>query len=117
MRLVKALTPTACSGGVFVYAGQTGEYKGVEGFVGYLGEYDTKSGWSNNVLLEGGGENASGGVAINKNLSFDPFLFVPVAKYGGLVLAPTGGGFYVGTPRVGGGAYVNVESMLSCEQQ
>jgi hypothetical protein len=115
MRLVKALTPTVCSGGVFVYAGRTKEYKGVEGFVGYLGEYDTKSGWSNNALFEGGGAKASGGVAVDKNLSFNPFLFVPLAKYGGLVLAPTGGGFYAGTPAVGVGAYLTVSSMQSCE--
>lgn len=113
-RLTKALIPTTCGGGVFVYAGSAGKYKGAEGFVGYLGEYDTKTGWSNNMLLEGGGENLSGGVSANTH-HFEPLVFVPVFKYGGLVLGTGGVGFYVGTPRVGGGGYVNGTSMLSCE--
>jgi RHS repeat-associated protein len=119
-RLVKGLTPTVCGGGVFGYVGAARSYKGAEGFAGYLGEYDTKTGWSNNGLFEGGSDLVSGGVAVNKG-GFEPLVFLPVAELGGVVLgsgkSAFGVGFYFGTPRYGGGAYVNVTSMLSCEGQ
>jgi len=114
MRLLKGLTPTVCGGGVFGYAGAAGSYKGAEGFAGYLGEYDTKTGWSNNALFEGGTSQLSGGVAVNKQ-HFEPLVFVPLFEYAGLVFGPGGAGFYAGTSRVGGGLYANVTSMLSCE--
>ena len=116
MRLLKGLRPTACGGGAFVYAGAARTFKGVDGFFGYLGEYDTKAGWSNNFLLEGGGENLSGGAAFNTR-HFEPLAFVPLAKYGGLVGGTTGVGGYVGTSKVGGGLYANISSVLSCEQK
>jgi len=116
MRLLQGLTPTACGGGGFVYAGRAGTYKGIDGFAGYLGEYDTKAGWSNNFLLEGGGENLSGGAAFNTR-HFEPLAFVPLAKYAGLVVGTTGVGGYVGTPKAGGGLYANISSILNCEQQ
>jgi hypothetical protein len=114
MRLLKGLTPTVCGGGVFGYAGAAGSYKSAEGFAGYLGEYDTKTGCSNNALFEGGMSQLTGGVAVNKQ-HFEPLVFVPILKYAGLVFGPGGVGFYAGTARVGGGLYANVTSMLSCE--
>lgn len=115
-RLLKGLTPTVCGGGVFGYAGAAGSYKGAEGFAGYLGEYDTKTGWSNNGLFEGGTSKLTGGVAVNKqDFHFEPLVFVPLFEFAGLVFGRGGVGFYAGTSRVGGGLYANVTSMLSCE--
>src|SRR6267154_1101767 len=55
-----------------------------EGFVGYLGEYDTRTGWSNNWLLEGGTEILSGGVAVDRHLHVEPLVFLSLGKHGGL---------------------------------
>ena len=120
IRAIADASPTTCGGGVFVYAGAAGEVKkgaleGGEGFVGYLGEYDSNSGWGNNVLLEVGSSKASAGAATNRQ-HFEPLLFLPVAGSGGLVGAPQGAGFYAGTPNFGGGAYVNVTSNAACQQ-
>ena len=76
---MKGLTPTVCGGGVFGYAGTAGSYKSAEGFVGCLGEYDTRTGWSNTALFEGGTSQLSGGVAVNKQ-HFEP-AFVPLFEY------------------------------------
>lgn len=107
--------PTVCGGGAFVYAGAAGEYKGAEGFAGYLGEYDTNTGWSNNLLLEAGTEQASGGGAVNTH-SFEPLVFMPVAPFGGLVGAPGGAGVYAGLPYVGGGACLNATTNAGCRK-
>ncbi|HET9305420.1 MAG TPA: RHS repeat-associated core domain-containing protein [Candidatus Sulfotelmatobacter sp.] len=120
LRAIAAAAPTVCGGGVFGYAGAAGEVKsgalkGAEGFVGYLGEYDSNTGWSNNVLVEAGTHQASGGAVVNTQ-SFEPLVFLPVAPYGGLVGAPGGAGFYVGTPNFGVGAYVNVTTNAACQQ-
>jgi len=83
--------PTVCGGGVFFYAGFQGEkdIKGMkgEGFLGYLGEWDSNSGWSNNGLFEGGTPKLSGGVAVNKS-GAQGLLFVPLTKFGGAVVSP-----------------------------
>jgi RHS repeat-associated protein len=112
--------PTVCGGGAFAYAGAAGEVKsgalsGSEGFVGGLAEYDSNTGGSANVLVEAGGENLSGGVAVNKQ-GAQPLLFVPVAAAGGLVLFDSGVGVYAGTPNVGAGGYLNVTTNANCQQ-
>lgn len=120
--------PTTCGGGVFGYVGVAGgkTVKGLEleGFGGYLGEYDSNTGWSNTLLVEGGvhgGHGApgyagsSGGVALNKH-HFEPLLFAPVAGAAGLVGSPSGAGFYVGTSFVGAAPYVNIMSNAACNQ-
>ena len=105
--------PTTCGGGAFGYAGAHGEYQGAEGFLGYLGEYDTNTGWSNNLLVEAGGGSASGGAAVNTQ-HFEPLVFAPVAGAAGLVGSPGGVGFYVGTPNIGAGAYLNITTNAGC---
>jgi hypothetical protein len=117
---IATAAPTLCGGGAFAYAGAAGEVKsgalqGADGFVGYLGEYDTNTGWSNNLFVEAGTHQASGGAALNTQ-SFEPLVFLPVAPYGGLVGAPGGAGLYVGTPNFGVGAYANVTTNGACQQ-
>jgi hypothetical protein len=116
--------PTTCGGGGFGYVGVAGQKKGFEGFAGYLGEFDSNTGWSNNLLFEAGvhgGRDApayagsSGGVALNSQ-HFEPLLFAPVAGIGGLVGSPSGAGFYLGTNFFGAGAYVNITSNAACNQ-
>jgi hypothetical protein len=112
LRAIVNAAPTICGGGGFVYAGyhgkvESGRLKGVEGFVGYLGEYDTNTGWSNNLLVEAGTEQGAGGGALNTQ-HFEPLAFVPVAAFSGLVGSPGGVGFCVGSNFVGAGGYVNI---------
>jgi RHS repeat-associated protein len=120
--------PDVCSGGGFLYAGYQrplGQGEGEDrahGFIGYLGNYDSKDGWSNNVLLEGSKGNGSGGVAGGSN-GVDGLVFIPFAEAGGgLVSVSKGGlavGAYVGTPEkfpvgAGAGAYFNISTMGGC---
>lgn len=120
--------PTTCGGRVFGYIGAAGgkPVKGLEleGFLSYLGEYDSNTGWSNNFLVEGGvvgGHGApaytgsSGGVAVNAR-HFEPLFFAPGAGFAGLVGSPSGAGFYLGTSVVGVGAYVNITSNAACNE-
>jgi RHS repeat-associated protein len=128
LRAIAAASPTVCGGGFFIYAGYQGakEFGRVEGegFVGYLGEWDSNSGWSNNGLVEGGFVNpATGrGVAVggSGNTTSGPewLLFVPASPGGGGVMGPSSIGAYVGTPKngpgVGVGGYVNIMPSATC---
>jgi hypothetical protein len=74
--------PDVCSGGAFVYAGVQGKVGSGHGFAGYLGNYDSKEGWSNNGLFEGSKGNASGGVAAGSK-GAEGLVFIPFAEAGG----------------------------------
>jgi hypothetical protein len=120
LRAIANAAPTLCGGGVFGYVGvgrdiKSGALRGAEGFIGYLGEYDTNTGWSKYLLLEAGTHQASGGVAVNAQ-GYEPLTFLPVAAFGGLVGSPGGFGFYVGNPNIGAGAYANVTTTAGCLQ-
>jgi RHS repeat-associated protein len=112
--------PVVCDGGVFGYAGAQGHTaSAAEGFVGYLGEYDTSTGWSNNGLVEGGGKHLSGGIAGNLK-GGEPLLFVPITEAGGAVLSKSSIGGYIGTGGnwgFGVGAYVTITSVAGCQQR
>lgn len=123
IQAIAAGLPTVCGGGAFFYAGVQKKLGniGTGGFLGYLGEWDSNTGYSNNGLAEVSGDySAVGGVA-NKN-GVDSFIFVPagpVGEYGGGVIGPQGVGLYVGTSEkfpigVGGGAYLNITSNAGC---
>jgi hypothetical protein len=122
MRAIAGALPTVCGGGVFGYVGLPVKGGGLEGFGGVLGEYDTNTGGSVSLLLEGGPEEGvspsqnpiSGGLAVNPHQA-QPLLFLPVAALGGLVLFDSGVGAYVGSPAAGGGAYANVTTKANCQ--
>jgi hypothetical protein len=122
IREIEKALPTVCGGGAFFYAGVQGKKKGVGGFVGYLGEWDSNSGYSHNGLGELGGEHGAGGVAVSTNGRVDGLAFVPagpVGEFGGGVTDGTAFGFYAGTPEkfpvgIGGGAYLNLTSNAGC---
>lgn len=121
--------PDVCSGGAFVYAGVQAPLgkgkKPAHGFAGYLGNYDSKEGWSNNLLLEGSKGNASGGAAGgSKGLKgVEGLVFIPFAEAGGGLVSVSKNGLslggYAGTPEkfpvgAGGGAYFTITSLGSC---
>jgi RHS repeat-associated protein len=114
--------PDVCSGGAFVYAG--GQFKAgpAHGFAGYLGNYDSKDGWSNNALFEGSKGNASGGVAAGRK-GAEGLVFIPFAEAGGALIGASKSGLsvggYGGTPEsmplgAGAGAYFTISSMGGC---
>jgi hypothetical protein len=119
--VVAQARPSACGGGVFFYVGAEGE-KTVGGvktqaFLGYLGEWDSNSGWSNNGLFEVGTPKATGGAAANSQ-GGQGLLFVPFADFGGFVASKTSLGVYAGTPGrlgIGGGTYVNITTASGCQ--
>jgi hypothetical protein len=113
IQAIAAAAPSVCGGGVFGYAGVARERRGVGGFLGGLAEYDTRAGGSMYFLGEAGSERGAGGLAVNSNQAI-PLLFLPVHPSGGLVLFDSGAGFYVGTPAVGGGVYLNVTTNAGC---
>lgn len=107
------------------YLGAQFEKKGVkpEGFLGYLGEWDSNKGWSNNGLFEGGTSEVTAGRAVNGG-GGENFVFAPVAEFGGLVAGSLGSegygalGGYAGTPGfvgAGGGGYVNITTPSGCQ--
>ena len=121
LRAIAAASPTVCGGGFFVYAGVQPEkdIRGAkaEGFLGYLGEWDSNTGWSNNGLVELGTSKGSVGVAGSPSNGIEPLLFVPAGPYGGGVAGPSSVGAYLGTPGfagVGGGVYVNIMPNGTC---
>jgi hypothetical protein len=109
------------------YAGlqSSKEFGNVEGevFVGYLGEWDSNTGWSDNWLVEGGGANKGshrgleGGAAGNGS-GAEGMIFVPAGRYGGGVIGKSSVGAYVGTPAngpgVGAGGYINIMPNATC---
>jgi RHS repeat-associated protein len=123
IQAIAAGAPTVCGGGVFFYAGVQGKIGkiGTGGFGGYLGEWDSNTGYSNNGLVEVGGDYSAVGGVGSKN-GVDSFLFIPagpVGEFGGGVIGPQGVGLYAGTPEtfpigVGGGAYLNITSNAAC---
>jgi RHS repeat-associated protein len=113
--------PDVCSGGAFVYGGVQGGYKGAHGSLSYLGNYDTKGGWSNSALGEGSGSRAGAGGTVGG--AKEGLVFVPFAgTAGGLVGVSKEGvavGEYAGTPEnfpvgAGDGAYFNISTMGGC---
>jgi RHS repeat-associated protein len=124
--------PTVCGGGVFYYAGKDVNVGPVDGFAGYITEYDTQSGVSGGALIEaGGGEgivggggyitggNSNQGIA-NANLAYGGFgADTPVAGFSvGEVGFTNGAGFYaegqvLGRER-GVGAYLNITTVAGC---
>ena len=118
--------PNICSGGAFGYIGaQTPLGKGghaAHGFIGYLRNYDSKEGSSNNALVEGSKGNASAGGALGSKGN-EGLVFIPFAEAGGGLLGFSKNGLsvggYVGTPETsplgaGGGAYVTISTMSGC---
>jgi hypothetical protein len=131
--------PDACSLGVFGYAGVEAEsHSGSNGFVGYMGSYETQTGMSNNLLIDGGNNSGGGGFAIGKN-SAEGLVFLPAfaGGKGGLVAGysneglsvglyggtPLGSGTSVGkgqgtlAPAAGGGAYVTISTTGGCQRR
>jgi hypothetical protein len=124
--------PDACSLGVFVYAGAEAEKEesSANGFVGYLGSYDTQAGGSNNLLLDGGNDSAGGGGALGRN-SVEGLVFLPAFAGGkagfvagfsneGLSFGLYGGGpLRKGTvaPAVGVGVYATISTMGGCQRR
>ena len=117
--------PDICSGGGFVYAGVQREIGNYHGFAGYLGNYDSAAGGSNNFLLEGAGKHVGGAGAVGSQ-GIEALAFVPLAgEGGGLVGLSKEGlafGAYLGTPErfpvgVGGGGYFNISSMGNCRRR
>ena len=91
--------------------------------MGYLGNYDSRSGWTNNGLFEASKGSASGGVAIGRS-GVEGLVFVPLAEAGGALVGVSGNGLslgaYVGTSEkspvgVGGGAYINITTAGACK--
>src|SRR5262249_28039752 len=119
-----AWLPDVCSGGAFVYAGAQFKVGSGHGFLGYLGNYDSKEGWSDNVLVEGSKGNASGGAAGGrKRGKAEGLVFIPFAEAGGGLVAVSKKGLsvggYAGTPEkfpvgLGGGAYFDISTMGAC---
>jgi RHS repeat-associated protein len=119
--------PNICSGGAFAYAGVQGPLgkkggHGPHGFIGYLGNYDSKEGSSNNLLVEGSKGNASGGVARGSK-GTEGLVFLPFFEAGGGLLGFSKNGLsvgvYIGTPEnflaaAGGGGYLNISTMGGC---
>jgi RHS repeat-associated protein len=109
--------PAPCGGGAFVFAGGEGE----NGAVGYLGEYDTNVGFSNNVFAEGSSPTtgAGGGAFTNGSNGVNPFVFVPAGEAGGVVAFKGGVGLYVGGSAgpagAGAGVYLNITSASTCQ--
>jgi len=108
--------PAVCGGGVFVFVGPEGE----NGGGGFLAEYDSNSGGSINVFGEGTNPitEAGGGAFSNGENGANPFVFVPAAGDGGVVVFNGGIGLYAGeaggTYGYGAGAYVNITSVAGC---
>jgi RHS repeat-associated protein len=115
--------PDICTGGAFVYAGAQGKMKGDgHGFVGYLGNYDSSEGWSNNILVEGSNGNASGGAA-GGTKGIEGLWFIPAAEAGGGLVGVSRNGLsiggYAGTPEkfpvgFGAGAYFTISTIGHC---
>jgi RHS repeat-associated protein len=114
--------PDVCSGGAFVYAGVQGKVGSGHGFAGYLGNYDSKEGWSNNGLVEGSKGNASAGAAAGSK-GAEGLVFIPFAEAGGGLVGVSKNGLsvggYAGTPEsvpvgAGGGAYFTISTMGGC---
>jgi hypothetical protein len=114
--------PDVCSGGDFVYAGVQGKVGSGHGFAGYLGNYDSKEGWSNNGLVEGSKGNASVGAAAGSK-GAEGLVFIPFAEAGGGLVGVSKNGLsiggYAGTPEslpvgAGGGAYFTISSTGGC---
>lgn len=114
--------PDVCSGGAFVYAGVQGKVGSGHGFAGYLGNYDSEEGWSNNGLIEGSKGNASAGAAAGSK-GAEGLAFIPFAEAGGGLVGVSKNGLslggYAGTPETvpvgaGGGAYFTISSMGGC---
>jgi RHS repeat-associated protein len=114
--------PDVCSGGAFVYAGVQGKVGSGHGFAGYLGNYDSKEGWSNSGLVEGSKGNASGGAAAGSK-GAEGLVFIPFAEAGGGLVGVSRNGLsvggYAGTPEnlpvgAGAGAYFNITTMGAC---
>jgi RHS repeat-associated protein len=117
--------PAICSGGTFGYLGVQGSLgkTGKHGFAGGLGSMDSRSGGSVSALGEVSG-NSAGGAAASGKQGTEGLVFVPFAEAaGGLAGVSKDGlalGVYVGTPERfpvggGGGAYVNVTTLKSCQ--
>jgi len=118
--------PAVCSGGAFIYAGVQKNMFGGHGFGGYLGNWDSKTGWSNNGLLEGSG-NAGAAGAYSKKSGFEGLVFMPAAEsmpfgyVGSMSKEGTSLGMYAGTPEkfpvgLGGGGYYTISSVRDCVQ-
>ncbi len=81
------IIPTVCGGGIFGFLGAEGEH----GFAGGLAEYDSNSGGSGNLLVEGEGKNGTGGGAYSSNpkhptlANSTALAFVPVTPAAGAV--------------------------------
>jgi len=116
--------PTVCGGGGFAFAGAQGK----NGFIGGLGEYDLRSGFGANGLMEGEGADEAGGGVFGSATSPSPanssvLGFVPVTPVGGAVAfaGPGGGGVggYFGpdggSVGLGLGAYVGITSVNGCQ--
>ena len=127
-KAIAGALPTICGGGAFYYYGK--ESGGpVSTFVGGIKEFDSRSGTSEGLLMEGSvGEGVlGGGGVIVTNAGTSPIAFggagakTPIASAsGGLVGFPTGIGLYaegfLGSGGGGAGAYLNITSVGACNQ-
>lgn len=118
--------PDVCSGGAFVYAGASFPVGKAHGFAGYLGNYDSRGGWTNGGLLEGSGNSAGVAGAYSPKGGAEGLVFVPFAEAGGAVVGVSKEGVavggYAGTPEnfpvgAGGGAYFNISTMGGCRHR
>jgi RHS repeat-associated protein len=118
--------PDVCSGGGFVYAGVQAPVGKAHGFAGYLGNYDSKGGFTNGGLVEGSGHSAGAAGAYSPKGGPEALVFVPFAEAGGGLVGVSKEGLavggYVGTPEkfpvgVGAGAYFNISTMGACNHR
>jgi RHS repeat-associated protein len=114
--------PDVCSGGAFIYAGVQSPLSSGHGFGGYLGNYDSKAGGSNNFPAEGSGESAGVAGAVGSK-GAEALAFIPFAEAGGALMGVSKEGLafggYAGTPErfplaVGACAYLNISTLGGC---
>lgn len=82
---ITAGLPDVCSGGGFFYGGVQGDIKGAHVSANYLGNVDSKSGYSGSGLGEGSGAKGPG---VGATTGGEGLVFIPFAGAAGGVVGP-----------------------------